>query len=218
MKPTEQILPIDGPAGVIETRVESPAEPRALALVCHPHPLFGGSNENKVVHTLASAFVRLDHAVLRPNFRGVGASGGEHDHGRGESEDMLIVLDEARRIFGELPVILAGYSFGAYVQTRVAEALAGSGQPARRLVLAGVATGRVEGAARPYAARPVPRDTLLIHGSADATVPLTNVLAWAEPLELPVIVIPGADHFFHRRLHIIRDIVLRAWESSSTAR
>ncbi|MDR2111534.1 MAG: alpha/beta hydrolase [Candidatus Accumulibacter sp.] len=218
MRPTEQLLLIDGPAGAIETRVESPAEPCGLALVCHPHPLFGGSRENKVARTLASTFVRLNHAVLRPNFRGVGASGGEHDHGRGETEDMLIVLDEARRIFGELPVILAGYSFGAYVQTRVAEALAGSGQPARRLVLVAAATGHVEGISRPYAARPVGGDTLLIHGSADTTVPLTNVLAWAEALELPVIVIPGADHFFHRRQHIIRDIVLRAWECPLTTR
>jgi alpha/beta superfamily hydrolase len=123
---------------------------------------------------------------------------------------MLVVLDEVRRIFGELPVALAGYSFGAYVQTRVAEALAGSGQPAQRLALVGTATGRIE-SDLDYAARPAAKDTLVIHGSADTTVPLSNVLAWAEPLELPVIVIPGADHFFHRRLHVIRDIVLRAW-------
>jgi alpha/beta superfamily hydrolase len=209
MKPASQRLSIDGPAGIIETRIESPAEPRGLALVCHPHPLFGGNSENKVAATLAGAFARLGHAVLRPNFRGVGESGGRYDGGRGETEDMLTVLDEARRIFGELPVALAGYSFGAYVQTRVAEALAGSGQPARRLALVGLATGRVEDA--DYAARPVAQDALIIHGSADATVPLANVLAWAETQELPIIVIPGADHFFHRRLQIIRDILLRAW-------
>jgi alpha/beta superfamily hydrolase len=211
MRPEKQLLRIDGPAGIIETRIESLAEPRALALVCHPHPLFGGSNENKVVHTLASALVRLGHTVLMPNFRGVGASGGKHDDGQGETGDMRIVLDEARRIFGELPLTLAGYSFGAYVQTRVANLLAESGQAARHLTLVGLATGRVDGAARQYAARAVAPDTLLIHGSADETVPLANVLAWAEPQEIPVVVIPGADHFFHRRLHLIRDIVLRAW-------
>jgi alpha/beta superfamily hydrolase len=216
MKPVEQLAHIDGPVGIIETRIESPAEPRGLALVCHPHPLFGGSQDNKVVHTLASAFVRLGYAALRPNFRGVGGSGGRHDDGIGETGDMLVVLDEARRIFGELPVVLAGYSFGAYVQTRVAESLAESGQAAQRLVLIGAAVGRIEGLPR-YAARPVGRDTLLIHGAEDVTVPLNNVLAWAEPLELPVIVIPGADHFFHRRLHIIRDIVLRAWNPSAPA-
>lgn len=210
MKPVEQLLRIDGQVGIIETKLESPADPRGIALVCHPHPLFGGTRENKVVHTLASTFVRLGYAVLRPNFRGVGASDGTHDEGRGETADMLAVLDEARRVFGELPVVLAGFSFGAYVQTRVAEALADSGQPAQRLVLVGTAAGHVEGA-RQYATRAVAKDTLVIHGAADTTVPLANVLAWAEPLELPVIVVPGADHFFHRRLHIIRDIILRAW-------
>ena len=210
MKPSVQILPIDGPAGTIETKVESPPEPSGVALICHPHPLFGGTNDNKVVHTLASTFIRLGYAALRPNFRGVGASAGVHDDGHGETEDMLAVLDESRRIFGELPVVLAGFSFGAYVQTRVAQTLAESGQAAQRLVLVGTATGHVEGA-RQYATRAVAKDTLVIHGAADTTVPLANVLAWAEPLELPVVVVPGADHFFHRRLHLIRDIILRAW-------
>ena len=210
MKPSVQILPVDGPAGTIETKVESPPEPRGVALICHPHPLFGGTNENKVVHTLATTFIRLGYAALRPNFRGVGGSAGVHDDGRGETEDMLAVLDEARRIFGELPIVLAGFSFGAYVQSRVAQSLEDSGQAAQRLVLVGTAAGHVEGA-RQYATRAVAKDTLVIHGAADTTVPLANVLAWAEPLELPVVVIPGADHFFHRRLHLIRDIILRAW-------
>ena len=96
------------------------------------------------------------------------------------------------------------------MQTRVADTLAKSGQSAQRLVLAGTAAGHVEGA-RNYVAAAVDKDTLVIHGSADTTVPLANVLAWAEPLDIPVIVIPGADHFFHRKLHIIRDIILRAW-------
>ncbi len=204
------MLQIEGRAGAIETKVESPPEPCGIALIGHPHPLFGGTNDNKVVHTLASTFIRLGYAVLRPNFRGVGGSEGLHDDGRGETEDMLRVLDEARHIFGELPVVLAGFSFGAYVQTRVAESLADAGQPAQRLVLVGTAAGHVEGA-RQYSIRTVPKDTLVIHGSADTTVPLANVLAWAEPLELPVVVVPGADHFFHRRLHIIRDVILRAW-------
>ena len=204
------MLQIDGRAGAIETKVESPPELQGIALICHPHPLFGGTNDNKVVHTLASTFIRLGYAVLRPNFRGVGGSEGLHDDGRGETEDMLLVLDEASHIFGELPVVLAGFSFGAYVQTRVAESLTNAGQPAQRLVLVGTAAGHLEGARR-YSTRAVPKDTLVIHGSADTTVPLANVLAWAEPLELPVVVVPGADHFFHRRLHLIRDIILRAW-------
>ena len=207
---------LTGAAGAIEALRDQPSldgglsAPRGVAVITHPHPLFGGTNDNKVVHTLASTFIRLGYAALRPNFRGVGASAGVHDDGGGETDDMLAVLDEARRIFGELPVVLAGFSFGAYVQTRVAQTLAESGQAAQRLVLVGTAAGHVEGA-RQYATRAVAKDTLVIHGAADTTVPLANVLAWAEPLELPVVVVPGADHFFHRRLHLIRDIILRAW-------
>ena len=210
MKINEEITFFNGAVGPIETIVDAPADPRGIALVCHPHPLFGGANTNKVAQTLARSFVRLGYVALRPNFRGVGASAGTHDDGRGESEDMLAVLAQARQGFGELPVALAGFSFGAYVQTGVAQALADAGQPAQGLVLVGTAAGYVEGA-RQYATRAVPADTLVIHGSADTTVPLANVLAWAEPLELPVIVVPGADHFFHRRLLIIRDILSRNW-------
>ncbi len=214
MRPVEQLVQLRGPAGMIETLIESPAEPRGIALVCHPHPLFGGSNQNKVTHTLASTFVRLGYAALRPNFRGVGSSEGRHDGGNGETEDMLIVLDEARRIFGELPVALAGFSFGACVQTRVAEVMGKSGQSVERMVLVGMATGHVDGAGQ-YTAHSVPKDTLIIHGSADTTVALDNVLSWAEPFDLPVTVIPGADHFFHRRLHLIRNLVLHAWAHSA---
>ncbi len=214
MRPVEQLVQLRGPAGMIETLIESPAEPRGIALVCHPHPLFGGGNQNKVTHTLASTFVRLGYAALRPNFRGVGSSEGRHDGGNGETEDMLIVLDEARRIFGELPVALAGFSFGAYVQTRVAEVMGKSGQSVERMVLVGMATGHVDGAGQ-YTAHSVPKDTLIIHGSADTTVALDNVLSWAEPFNLPVTVIPGADHFFHRRLHLIRNLVLHAWAHSA---
>lgn len=210
MNRNEEVIFIDGPVGAIETLVENPGAPRGIALVCHPHPLFGGANTNKVTHALARTFTRMDYVSLRPNFRGVGGSAGKHDEGRGETEDMLAVLAEARRRFGDLPVALAGFSFGAYVQTRVAQTLAESGQAAQRLVLVGTAAGHVEGA-RQYATRAVAKDTLVIHGAADTTVPLANVLAWAEPLELPVVVVPGADHFFHRRLHLIRDIILRAW-------
>ena len=210
MNRNEEVILIDGPVGAIETLVENPGAPRGIALVCHPHPLFGGTNTNKVTHALARTFTRMDYVALRPNFRGVGGSAGKHDEGRGETEDMLAVLAEARRRFGDLPVALAGFSFGAYVQTRVAQALAEAGHPAQRLVLVGTAAGFVEGA-RQYDVQAVADDTIVIHGAADTTVPLANVLAWAEPLDLPVVVVPGADHFFHRRLHVIRDIVTRAW-------
>ena len=210
MKLLEETMRIEGAAGQIEVIVENPGAPRGIALVCHPHPLFGGSNTNKVTQTLARSFTRMDYVALRPNFRGVGESAGVHDNGLGETDDMLTVLAEARRRFGDLPVALAGFSFGAYVQTRVGRALLAVARPAQRLVLVGTAAGHLEGA-RLYATEAVASDTIVIHGSADETVPLANVLAWAEPMELPVIVVPGADHFFHRRLHVIRDIVTRAW-------
>ena len=124
MRLNEEIVRIDGPAGTIEMIVENPGAPRGLALICHPHPLFGGTNTNKVIQTLARTFANLNYVALRPSFRGVGQSEGKHDDGRGETEDMLAVLADAKRRYGDLPVVLAGFSFGAYVQTRVAEALA----------------------------------------------------------------------------------------------
>ncbi len=206
---------IPGPAGDIDTLVDLPrGEVRGIALVGHPHPLFGGANTNKVAQTLARTFVQLGYAALRPNFRGVGKSAGSHDHGQGESDDMLAVLAWARGQFdpaGTLPVYLGGFSFGAYVQAKVAARLKDAGTPARRLVLVGTASGHVEGA-RHYETDAVAPDTIVIHGSADETVPLANVFAWAEPLELPVVVVPGADHFFHRRLHILKDIIVQAWK------
>lgn len=212
-----QTISVSGAAGAIEVLVDLPAAaPRGIALIAHPHPLGGGTNSNKVVHTLAKTFTALGYIALRPNFRGVGGSAGVHDEGRGEADDLLAVLAAARAQFaapsGELPVVLAGYSFGAYVQTRVARRLAEAGTAAERLVLIGTAAGFIDGH-RQYDTAAVPADTVVIHGAADQVVPLPNVLAWAEPLDLPVIVLPATDHFFHRRLHLIRDIILRAWHA-----
>ncbi|MDR1274871.1 MAG: alpha/beta hydrolase [Candidatus Accumulibacter sp.] len=210
MRPSEEVCRFDVSTGIIEAIVENPGAPRGIALVCHPHPLFGGENTNKVVQTLARVFAHLGYLAVRPNFRGVGGSTGTHNDGIGESADMLALIEEAKRRYGELPVALAGYSFGAYVQTRVARALAESGRPAQGMAIVGTAAGHIEGLRR-YPTEAVAKDTIVIHGGRDETVPLANVLAWAEPLDLPVVVIPGADHFFHRRLHIIRDIVVSAW-------
>jgi uncharacterized protein len=210
----EQLL-LDGPDGRIEVFVEAHPQdneaPTGIALIAHPHPLFGGTADNKVVTTLAKAFRELGCATLRPSFRGVGGSEGEHDHGIAETADLLAVHAYARGRFGEhLPVYLAGFSFGAYVITRLAQRLVELNDPPKRLVLVGTAAGFIEGL-RSYATAAVPDDTIVIHGAADETVPLPNVLAWAEPLNLPVTVIPGADHFFHRRLQLIRDIIHRQW-------
>lgn len=206
----EHVL-LDGPVGKIEVFVETRDAPTGIALIAHPHPLYGGTADNKVVTTLARTFRELGCVALRPNFRGVGGSEGVHDHGEGEAEDLLVVHSWARQRFGsELPVYLAGFSFGAHVVTKVAKRLAAAGDAASRLVLVGTAAGFIEGLRR-YETEAVPADTIVIHGAKDTTVPLENVFAWAEPLDLPVVVIPGADHFFHRRLHLIRDIIRRQW-------
>ncbi len=204
---------LDGPDGRIEIFIEPHAEIKGIALIAHPHPLFGGTADNKVVTTLAKAFRELGCITLRPSFRGVGGSEGEHDHGVAETEDLLAVHTYARGRFGTaLPIYLAGFSFGAYVVTRLALRLTEIADPAKRLVLVGTASGFIEGL-RQYETAAVPADTIVIHGAKDETVPLPNVLAWAEPLDLPITVIAGADHFFHRRLHLIRDIIQRQWKA-----
>ena len=202
MRPASRRETVAGPAGRIECAVDLPAgAPRGTALVAHPHPLHGGTLDNKVVQTLARAFAELGYAAWRPNFRGVGASEGTHDEGRGEVDDLAAVLAQLR---AERPV-LAGFSFGAAVQTRLAQRLAKEGNPPSRMVLVGLAVKHLE-------AVPVPANTILIHGELDTTVPLADVLAWARPQDLPVVVVPGADHFFHRRLAILRAIVQNSWK------
>ncbi len=185
---------ISGPAGQLETVINLPAgDARALALVAHPHPLYGGTLDNKVTQTLASTFVQMGCVAARMNFRGVGASEGLHDQGKGETEDWLAVHEYLRAYYPDIPLFLAGFSFGAYVQSEVARHL-----PCRKLILVGPAVGTCP-------MGPVnPQDTLVIHGEMDDTIPLQHVLDWARPQDLPVLVIPGADHFFHRRLHLIR--------------
>jgi len=196
----------EGGAGRIETAIDAPAgAARGVALVAHPHPLFGGTLDNKVVQTLAKSFVELGWVAVRPNFRGAGASEGEHDHGEGETEDMVALAHALSPRHPGLPFALAGFSFGAFVQTRVARRV-----PVRRLVLVAPPSGMVTGG-RKYVTEDVPPDTIVIHGEQDETVPLANVFDWARPQELPIVVIPGADHFFHRRLHLIKNIVKGAW-------
>jgi uncharacterized protein len=185
---------IAGPAGRIECAVDKPDGPaKGVALVAHPHPLFGGTLDNKVVQTLARAFVELGYETWRPNFRGVGETQGVHDEGRGELEDLAAVL----KTIQTEKFILAGFSFGASLAAQLAERT----KP-EWLVLVGVGLTRIM-------APPVPPGTLVIHGESDDTVPLAVVMDWARPQELPVVVVPGADHFFHRKLHVLRALVER---------
>jgi alpha/beta superfamily hydrolase len=202
MRATTRRELIAGPAGRIECAIDVPADrPRGLALIAHPHPLYGGTLDNKVVQTLARALLEQGYLALRPNFRGVGASEGSHDEGRGEPDDLAAVLAWGRREFGELPLVLAGFSFGAAMQARLAQKFA-----PQRMLLVGVAVPR-------YEVPVVPEGTLVVHGERDETVPLASVLDWARPQELPVIVVPGADHFFHRKLQVLRAIVRHNWRT-----
>ena len=186
-----------GPAGRIEVAIDRPeAAPRGAALIAHPHPLFGGTLDNKVVQTLARAFVELGYEAWRPNFRGIGASEGAWDEGRGEVEDLLAVL----RKISSAKIVLAGFSFGGAMTARLSEHVA-----SERVVL-------IAPAVKSFPAPAVPAGTLVIHGEQDETVPLADVLEWARPQELPVLVIPGAEHFFHRKLHLLRAAVAANWK------
>ncbi len=196
---------LDGPAGKMQCLLDLPeGAPRGVALVAHPHPLYGGTMENKVAQTLARTFVTLGYAAARFNFRGVGESEGVHDEGRGEVDDMAVMYAHMREKYPDLPITLTGFSFGTFVQAQFALRLAAQGTPAERLVLVGTAAGK-------WPMPEVPQDTILIHGELDDTITLKEVFDWARPLDLPVTVITGADHFFHRKLGHIKNLVIQLW-------
>ena len=200
---------IAGPAGALEIAQNVPeAPPRGIALVAHPHPLQGGTLDNKVAQTLAKTFYTLGYAAIRFNFRGVGRSEGTFDEGRGEAQDALAALRFAQSRLdepaGALPVVLAGFSFGSYVQTIVAQSV-----QAERLVLVGPAVGR-------FTIGTVPADTIVIHGEEDDVVPLADVLAWARPQALPVVVFPGCGHFFHGRLLQLQAAITGMWQAGQS--
>ena len=200
---------VAGPAGQIECVLDEPALAagaalRGVVVLCHPHPQFGGTLDNKVVQTLARAFLQLGYRAVRFNFRGVGASTGSWDAGQGEIADALAVIQAQRDAAPGLPLALGGFSFGAFVAAQAAARLAATA-PVQRLVLVGPATSRFEMPAM------VAPDTLVIHGEADDVVPLQATLDWARPQVLPVLVLPGVGHFFHGQLPLLKRQVLQAW-------
>jgi uncharacterized protein len=204
-----------GAAGTIEVAVLVPDSPRAVAVIAHPHPLFGGTMDNKVVTTLAKTFVEAGAATYRFNFRGVGGSQGAHDEGRGETDDMLQVIEQARGEWKSLPLWIAGFSFGGAVAAR-----ASSRAEFDQLVL--VAPGFRRFTGQGFGEAPDPHDpnlglmgrhtttnTIVVHGDLDETVPLSDSISWATARDVPVLVVPGGEHFFHRKLHILREAVAR---------
>jgi uncharacterized protein len=203
MNAQTELLKQAGPAGELEVAIDRPqGDSLGVAVIAHPHPLFGGTMSNKVVQTVARAFVLAGWTAVRFNFRGIGASTGAYDEGRGELADMLAVVAQQAP---EGPLCLAGFSFGAFVTSHAVAEL----MPQRALhkvVLVGTATSRFETVAVPAELH---SRTLVIHGEADDTVPLASVMDWARPQGLPVLVVPGGGHFFHGQLPLLRELVLR---------
>jgi len=215
MPPSIEKLLVDGPSGPIEVALDWPAQDAAASLqpargivyIGHPHPLYGGTLDNKVVATIARSFASLGWLALRFNFRGVGKSAGEHDEGNGETEDFLYLIDTvptlpavSSKLPASLPIAVAGFSFGSFVAAKAARALSAADRTARHVVLIGAAAGK-------WAMPTIAADALVIHGELDETIPLVDVLNWARPQELPIVVIPGADHFFHRRLGLLKRLI-----------
>lgn len=205
-------LTLTGAAGPIQAQRDAPTLPagmaaRGVAVIAHPHPLFGGTMDNKVVQTLARAFVQSGWTAVRFNFRGVGTSAGSHDDGRGELQDLLAVVEQTAP---EGPIALAGFSFGAFVTSHAVAALHEQ-RNIEQVVLVGTAASR-------FTVAPVPPQmhtrTLVVHGELDDTVPLSAVLDWARPQVLPVTVVPGGGHFFHGQLTLLRHLVARHLHSS----
>ena len=208
MNSQTQSLTLPGPAGAIEALLDLPeadlfALPRGSAVIAHPHPQFGGTMTNKVVQTIARACVQCGWRAVRFNFRGVGASGGHYDEGRGEVDDMLAVV--AQTAPADQPLLLAGFSVGGFIAARAIDTL----HPQRAIagaVLVGTAASR-------FVVPPVPAElhpqTLVVHGEQDDTVPLASVMDWARPQSLPVTVVPGGEHFFHGQLPLLKALVVR---------
>ena len=196
-------LEVSGPAGRMQVLRDQPqGTPLGTAFLSHPHPLFGGTMDNKVVQTLARAFVQSGWTAVRFNFRGVGTSEGAHDHGIGEATDLQALVAQ---LAPDGALALAGFSFGAYVTAQAVEALWAQ-RDIRFVVLVGTAAARFQVPALPAESHD---RTLVIHGEKDETVPLAAALDWARPQSLPVTVVPGVEHFFHGQLPLLKNLVAR---------
>lgn len=201
LDPNKNNILIDGVVGKLEIAIQIPTEPKGIVLIGHPHPLFQGTMNNKIVTQINRTLYKKNYIVARLNFRGVGQSEGEFDNGHGECLDILALLkhlDSLSESYKNLPIILAGFSFGSYVQTYVQQHI--DTERLKRIILVGPAVSR-------FKVLEVPKNTIIIHGELDDTVPLSDVFEWARPQDLTVQVVTGADHFFHKKLHHIDRIL-----------
>lgn len=212
-RPTTERVTIAGPAGSLEALLETPAEADGarIAVVCHPHPVYGGTMTNKVVHMLAKSFNERGVPSLRFNFRGVGASAGSYDEGEGETQDALAAVDWALQRLPGAALWLAGFSFGGAIAVRAAVA-----RGAKRLVTVAPAVHRfaVDGAQLPRC------PWLLVQGDNDELVDAGEIQRWVATLAAPpkLAMLPGVDHFFHGRLNELRAVVLGWLDATGTQR
>jgi uncharacterized protein len=218
MTSTKMIL--EGVSGAIDLLVEEPDgnEPRGIAWVGHPHPLFGGTRDNKVVQTMARALLALGYQVLRQNFRGVGASGGTFDHGTGETADALQVLNWARAKQPNLPIVVCGFSFGSVVAANLFQIFNQNDDPKVGLNPALIAAPNIEHivlvgtAVSRWTVPPVPQTSLIVHGAQDDVIPLAEVQAWADKHQLKLTVVESTGHFFHGQLNHLKNLMFDHWQ------
>ncbi len=197
---------VDGPAGRLETILAEPkSKPCGIAIIAHPHPLYGGTMDNKVVYTLFNTLLELDLITVKFNFRGVGNSAGIYDNGIGEVDDVVTITRTICNQFNNqlthLPLLLAGFSFGGAIQAHAAQHL----NP-QHLILVAPSVANLNAPLVHNQARHI----LVIHGDQDDVVPLQTVLDWATPQSLAVEIIPGAEHFFHGQLTALKQTILRS--------
>lgn len=200
---TERLM-LQGATGRVEALRDLPdGNSKGIAIICHPHPLFGGTMDNKVVQTLARAFVQTGWTALRFNFRGIGQSEGAYDEGRGEADDLRALIQQLAPVGSALAI--AGFSFGSFVASQVL-AEAAQSHDLQKIVMVGTAASR-------FAVATIPAQLhdklLVVHGEQDDTVPLSSVMDWARPQVIPVTVVPGGGHFFHGQLPLLRGLVAR---------
>jgi alpha/beta superfamily hydrolase len=203
---TENIT-FQGDAGAVDCLLDHPdGTPRGWALVLHPHPLYGGARENKIVTTIARACVQRGLVAVRPNFRGVGASEGAFDEAVGETADMARLVEEFQQRYPDAAQgawVLAGFSFGTAVAAQLYAQRAEEGaRVPDRLILVGCAVERFR-----FREVSVPADTLLVHGESDEVVPLSEGMDFARARDLPITVVPDGSHFFHGKLLVLREIL-----------